>query len=273
MKTVQDLFISHAGADKAEYVLPLTQALREQKVTFWLDSSEIAWGDNIVMKINEGLRESKFALLCLSKNFLRRPWPENELSSILAIQNNTGMKRVLPLILNAKEEILDTYPLLAALAYREFSAGTLTLASELAGLLKKPKKAKGLLKVLIESVHTGQLCNLEIPPNVSVKWLSTKAQSGMGFKEAADVGAFLPFRIRWVLVDVKVEEDWHSLSRDIQSRIKAIIASDYGPKISYADEDRLDKLGIYDGVVFHLYAIEDISYGPLTGMVIGPEYE
>ena len=268
MKTVQDLFISHASGDKAQYVLPLTQALKAQKVTFWLDSSEIAWGDNIVMKINEGLRESRFALLCLSKNFLGRQWPESELSSILAIQNNTGVKRVLPLILNAKEEILEAYPLLAALSYRDFASGPLTLARELASLVKKPKKAKGLLKVVIESAHTGQLCNLEVPPNVSVKWLGTKAQAGMGFKEAADVGAFLPFRVRWVLVDVKVEEEWHSLSRDKQRRIKAVIASDDGPKISYSDEDRLDKLGIYDGVVFHLYAIEDDRYGPMVGLDI-----
>jgi hypothetical protein len=249
-------------------VLPLTQALRAQNVTFWLDSSEIAWGDNIVMKINEGLRESRFVLLCLSKNFLGRGWPESELSSILAIQNNKGVKRALPLILNAKEEILDTYPLLAPLAYRDFSLGPMVLASELASLVKKPQMVKGLLKVVIESVHTGQLCNLEVPPNISVKWLSTKAQAGMGFKDAADVGAFLPFRVRWVLVDVKVEEEWHSLSRNKQRRIKAMLASDDGPQISYSDEDSLNKLRIYDGIVFHLYAIEDDSYGPIVGVNI-----
>ncbi len=44
METVQDLFISHANAD-AQYVFPLAQALKARKVTFWLDSSEIKWGD------------------------------------------------------------------------------------------------------------------------------------------------------------------------------------------------------------------------------------
>jgi len=137
METVQDLFISHANADKAQYVFPLAQALKARKVTFWLDSSEIKWGDNFVMKINKGLRESRFGLLCLSKNFFGRPWTETELSSILAIQNSTGTKRVLPLILNAKDEIFERYPLLTAYSYRDFNSGPDVLARRVSTAGKK----------------------------------------------------------------------------------------------------------------------------------------
>jgi TIR domain len=68
MPTKQDLFISHATADKERYVLPLTDVLTNRGVTFWLDTFEIGWGDNFVIKINEGLRKSRFMLLCLSNN-------------------------------------------------------------------------------------------------------------------------------------------------------------------------------------------------------------
>jgi len=103
----QDLFLSHASADKEEYVFPLTESLSARDITYWLDDAEISWGDSVVGKINEGLRDSQFALLCLSENFLLRPWPEAEMSAVLSIQNTKGIKSVLPLILNSKDIIFD----------------------------------------------------------------------------------------------------------------------------------------------------------------------
>jgi hypothetical protein len=94
-----DLFISHAGADKVRYIDALADAFARRGISFWLDSFEIAFGDNIALRLNEGLRESQFVLLCLSRNFLRRPWPETELAAALAMQNARGVKRVLPVIL------------------------------------------------------------------------------------------------------------------------------------------------------------------------------
>ena len=136
---------------------------------------------------------------------------------------------------------------------------------ELAQLVKKkPKKAKEIIRVTIESVHSGQLCNLDVPLNASVKWLGTKAQDGMGLKDAADVGTFLPFNIRWVLVDVKVESHWKRLPRAEQQKIMAMVASKESTKISYADEDSLGQLAVYNGTIVHLFAIEDISHEGLV---------
>src|SRR5262245_62153631 len=102
----RDLFISYAGADKAQYVQPLADRLVHRDVSFWLDNLEIAWGDSIPLRINEGLRRSRYVLVCLSEHFLRRPWPEAEIASALAIQNDTGQKRVLPLMLNSRDLVL-----------------------------------------------------------------------------------------------------------------------------------------------------------------------
>ncbi len=262
MENTQDLFVSHASSDKQDYVLPLANALTTQGVSFWLDNVEIGWGDNFVLKINEGLRSSRYVLLCLSKNFLLRPWPENEMSSILAIQNSTGKKRALPLILNSKEEILRTYPILSALTYREYDSGIDTLAQELAVITRESTTSDGLLEVIIESVHTGQLCNLKISPQVSVKWLINKAQAGLGLKEEAHTGAFESFRVRWVLVDVQAEYYWDEMPRYEKQGLYAIVKTDEGIKYSFSEYDRVEELRLDHKMVFHLYAIEDIDYPP-----------
>ena len=262
MENTQDLFISHASADKQDYILPLANALTTHGVSFWLDNLEIEWGDNFVLKINQGLRSSRYALLCLSKNFLLRPWPENEMSSVLAIQNGDGKKRALPLILNSKEEILRAYPLLSALACREYDSGVDSLARELATISRGSESPSDLLEVIIESVHTGQLCNLKISPQVSVKWLITKAQAGLNLKEEAQTGAFTAFRVRWVLVDVRAEKEWNQMPRYVKQDLYAVVRTDGGLKQSRSEYDRVEELKLCHKMVFHLYAIEDIDFDP-----------
>src|SRR5262249_29002549 len=131
----QDIFISHASPDKTKYIFPLTSALNNFNVTFWLDDNEIKWGDDITSKINRGLSRSNFGLVCFSSAFIQRPWPEAEMSSILGMQNASGAKRLLPLILNSKKVVLEKYPLIAGLAYREFRDGPQKLAAQIADLV------------------------------------------------------------------------------------------------------------------------------------------
>ena len=95
-----------------------------------------------------------------------------------------------------------------------------------------------------------------------VKWLTDKAQKGMGVSELADTGAYEPFRVRWVLVDSRAESVWRALPRDMQRKLRALVAGDKEPFFSTSDSDRLEDIGIKDGVVFHLYAIEDEEHYP-----------
>lgn len=257
---LQDLFISHAGSDKVLYVQPLTDRLTNRKITFWLDSLEIEWGDSIPLRVNDGLRRSRYVLLCLSRDFLKRPWPEAELASALAVQNATGQKRVLPLILNAKESVLSAYPLLASLSYKEYAEPPDTLVDDLERIVRPTQRARGTINVIVESVHTGKLCNIDVSPRVSVKWLADRAQSALGVSDRAQTGAYEPFRLRWVLVDAKVENAWLEMPRWQKRKMHAIVAGKDGPRLCKNDRDRLADIGVADGVVFHLYAIEDERY-------------
>jgi hypothetical protein len=257
----QDLFLSHSSEDKIRYIQPLTESLITKKITFWLDSLEIGWGDNVLLRINEGLRRSRYLLLCLSRSFLNRPWPEAEMASALAIQNATGQKRVLPLILNSKDSVLERYPILVSLAYREYRNSADAVAEEIAKVLHLPKEEQQQgLHVAVESVHTGKLCSIRVSPRVSVRWLAHRAQECFGISERAETGAYMPFRVKWVLVDVEAEPAWDALSRSEQRSVYAIVQNGGQPKLSRNDTDNLEDLGVRDGAVFHLYAVEDERY-------------
>ena len=253
----QHLFISHASGDKKKYIIPLTQALIAHGVNFWLDDAEIGWGDSIALKINEGLRESKFVLLCLSLNFLSRPWPEAELNSALMLVNAANPKRVLPLILNSKQEILRHYPLVAGLSYHEFDEGPEQIASELSKTIGSTKPSKDEIRVTIESIHSGQVHYLLVSPRVSVKWLEEQAKARAGVRDSVDVGSLNPLQIRWVLVDSRAEHAWKAMPYHKKRKLRVIIQSDDGARSAEEETVRLESIGVYDGIVFHLYAIQE----------------
>ncbi|TDH27403.1 toll/interleukin-1 receptor domain-containing protein [Segetibacter sp. 3557_3] len=260
MPAKQDVFLSHAGEDKKRYVEPLALELKNRGITFWLDTHAIAWGDNIVTKMSDGLRDSRFAIICLSENFIKRPWPQNELSAVLAMQTEDGVKRVLPLILNSKELVLNQYPFLAAFAFKEFIVGPEAIANDLAWLLQHNQAQKKALQVVVESRHTGFLSNLEVSPNASVRWLIDKASASLGVRNEAETGAYMPFRVRWVLVDSEAEEDWQQMPRAEQRKVHAIFQTDEGTKISTSGYDRIAALNMKNNRTFHLYAIEDEDF-------------
>lgn len=259
---LQDVFISHASSDKIGYIYPLTEALSTHQVTFWLDDARIAWGDSVFGKINEGLRDSHFALLCLSENFLFRRWPEAEMSAVLSMQNTHGVKRALPLILNSKAEVLKHYPLIAGLAYREFDQGVDAIAAEIAHLTNSQNKPTDTISLTVEGVHTGKLCRLQVLRRASVKWLAEKARAGLEGSNTLRAGPFSEFHIRWALIDVAAEEKWLAMSRAEKREIYAMLADDGEVKIAYTEACRLEDLGVKDGSVFHLYAIEDERFDP-----------
>jgi hypothetical protein len=256
----QDVFLSHASANKAKYVEPLAAALAQRKVSFWLDSIEIGWGDSVPDRINEGLRGSRFALVCLSANYLGRSWAESEMGALLALQHRDGTKRVLPLILDSREIMLTRYPLIAQLAYREFDNGLATVVNDVVSIVRSPEAKKleeDSLSIRIESVHTGYVSHLAVSPRQSVHWLQSKATAGLGLRSEVDAGGFQPFNVRWVLVDVRAETEWRSMSREKQRRAEVVVRGENKVYVCENDYDRVATLQLPHDTTFHLYAIED----------------
>ncbi|MDP3166773.1 MAG: DnaB-like helicase C-terminal domain-containing protein [Hydrogenophaga sp.] len=108
-----DLFISHASEDKENVARPLADQLRARGLRVWLDETEIKLGDSLRRSIDYGLSKSKFGLVILSPDFLRKEWPQKELDGLVAREDGSA-KVILPIWHNiTRSEIVAYSPLLA----------------------------------------------------------------------------------------------------------------------------------------------------------------
>jgi len=138
-EVLRDLFLCHVGREKETTVYPLARALESAGISYWLDEAEILLGDHIVLKINSGLRSSRFVLCFFSKAFIDQGWPEGEMESALSIEFAKREPRVLPVIVGDSTPILDAYPLLAGKRHAKWSDGLHRLVEDIKRLLKREK--------------------------------------------------------------------------------------------------------------------------------------
>jgi hypothetical protein len=108
-----DVFISHASEDKDEVVRPLANALRNEGLSVWYDEFELKIGDSLRRKIDKGLANSRFGIVVLSKDFIRKGWTNYELDGIIT-KSVTDEQIVLPIWHNiTKKEVVEYSPSLA----------------------------------------------------------------------------------------------------------------------------------------------------------------
>ena len=113
-RTMYDVFISHANADKADYVDELKCSLDKLKVQIFYDKDTLEWGDNWKDKILDGVAKAEFAIIVISENFFGREWTENELTEFLNRQNANGQKIILPILHNITvAQLKEKYPVVA----------------------------------------------------------------------------------------------------------------------------------------------------------------
>lgn len=106
-----DVFISHANADKLDYVDELFISIRKLGISIFYDSDVLSWGDNWKKVILNGTESSEFAIIVISDNFFGREWTERELTEFLNRQNESGQKIILPLLHNVSlDDLKEKYP-------------------------------------------------------------------------------------------------------------------------------------------------------------------
>jgi hypothetical protein len=131
-----DVFISHASEDKDEVVRPLALALKSEGLSVWYDEFEMKIGDSLRRKIDKGLANSRFGIVVLSKDFIRKGWTNYELDGI--ITKSVSQEQVLlPIWHNlTKKEVIDFSPSLADKLARNTSSFTVEeIASEIAEVI------------------------------------------------------------------------------------------------------------------------------------------
>lgn len=108
------LFISHASEDKDDFVRPLTEKLKEAGIVYWFDEHSLSVGDGLRESIDQGLRNSAYGLVILSKNFFKKKWVSKELGGLFAKEISQGRRVILPVWYDISyQEIVDESPLLA----------------------------------------------------------------------------------------------------------------------------------------------------------------
>ncbi|GLJ52951.1 hypothetical protein SUGI_1127890 [Cryptomeria japonica] len=83
-KPVFDVFINHRGPDvKKTLASRIYNILRERKVTVFLDSEELEYGDFLPKKIEAVIRSATLHIAIFSKKYGESPWCLAELSCML----------------------------------------------------------------------------------------------------------------------------------------------------------------------------------------------
>jgi hypothetical protein len=96
------IFLSHSSSDKL-FVKKLAQDLTSQSHFVWLDEWEIRVGECIPTRIEQGLQETDFVVLVMSKRSCSSAWVEREWKTKYWEEINSRQVKILPILLEECE--------------------------------------------------------------------------------------------------------------------------------------------------------------------------
>ncbi len=138
-----DCFISYSTEDKKAVALPLANSLRNHGLKVWFDEFELHIGDSIRRKIDEGLANSLFGIVILSKSFLSKNWTQYELDGLVVREMSVGNKVILPIWHDVTREQVEAYSpsLSCKVALNTGLIDIVKMATEIANVVEERKKA------------------------------------------------------------------------------------------------------------------------------------
>jgi hypothetical protein len=141
---MKDLFLCHAGADKAwvrEFGARLeAELIGDRRIEVFFDEWDVDHGENIVAKIDKGLRTARFCAVVLSPAMLRRDWPEAEWTAKFMSDPGGRRSQLLPILLHERDpetdELIEIPMLLRPIRRFDFTRPS-NYEAEFAELLRK----------------------------------------------------------------------------------------------------------------------------------------
>ena len=91
-----DVFICHASEDKESFVRALAVKLQNKGLKVWFDEFTLTIGDSLRRSIDNGLVDSRYGVVVLSKKFFEKEWPQKELDGLVAREEGSN-KVILPI--------------------------------------------------------------------------------------------------------------------------------------------------------------------------------
>ena len=117
--------------------------------------------------------------------------------------------------------------------------------------------------VRVES-KTGEGADLQIAQNAQLEVLAKAAQGALGVSEEAVAGRLRGFSLAWVMVDTHAEPQFLKLQRPEQQRLRAFVKTPDGVRPTYNLSDSVFSAGIRDGMIFRMYAVENVGRAALA---------
>lgn len=126
-----DAFISYASED-LEVARSLADALDARGLRVWLDEIELQIGDSRQQSIDDGLKNSRFGIVVVSRNFVRTPEALRQFAGMTAQAMDEGRKVVLPIWHDiTKDEVRAFSPPLADTVALMTSSGIPAVAEKI----------------------------------------------------------------------------------------------------------------------------------------------
>lgn len=137
-----DAFISHAVEDKLAIANDLARGLEEAGLSIWYSGSELNAGDSIDKVIQEGLNQSRYGIVVLSKNYLDKNWTMKELHFLMS-KERPERKVILPVLYDVSPEDLAAKDINLADRYGlRADSGTDILVKKLVAEIDKGKQTE-----------------------------------------------------------------------------------------------------------------------------------
>jgi len=96
------IFISHSSQDR-DVVERIVLRLKSAGHTVWFDRIELRAGDNLQLKIEEGLKAADALLVVVSTNSFRSQWVQHEFSAMAFADLSKGKRRIIPVKIDNSE--------------------------------------------------------------------------------------------------------------------------------------------------------------------------
>jgi hypothetical protein len=183
-----DVFISYASEDKEGIAFPLANLLAKSGLKVWIDKHEIFIGDSLRRKIDEGLLNSKFGVVILSKFFFKKEWPKKELDALVSREDGRE-KVILPIWHNVTKSFISQHsPLLADKVAVSSEKGLEVVANKILEVVNKEYIRQGVffskrdINSLLDAIYyyqfrTGPLSSKD--PLFSILGKLKEAKSGI----------------------------------------------------------------------------------------------
>lgn len=95
---MSSIFMSHSSSDKP-FVRKLADDLRKNGHYVWVDEAEIKVGDSLIEKIEEGIENTEYLGVVLSKNSVQSEWVKREVRIALTQEIHGKRVKVLPILI------------------------------------------------------------------------------------------------------------------------------------------------------------------------------